>query len=58
MAENKKAPKLVGYVDDYTDADMEELERKFEMLSAEGAKMMARNFGAPDAKYDDEETEE
>lgn len=39
------------------DMDQEAIDKKFEMLSAEGAEMMARNFGAPDAKYDDEETD-
>ena len=33
---------------------VEEIDRKFEMLSAEGAKEMAKNYGAPDAKYDEE----
>lgn len=36
-------------VDDF---DIDEIDRKFEMMSAEGAKEMAKNFGAPDAKYD------
>lgn len=36
-------------VDDF---DIDEIDRKFEMLSPEGAKEMAKNFGAPDAKYD------
>lgn len=39
-------------VDDF---DIDEIDRKFEMLSAEGAKEMAKNYGAPDAKYDEEE---
>lgn len=50
----KKYPKgenVVGHVDDYTDADMEELERKFEMMSAEGARAMAANFGDPSVDY-------
>ena len=38
-------------VDDF---DIDEIDRKFEMMSAEGAKEMAKNFGAPNAKYDDE----
>lgn len=33
------------------DMDSEAIDRKFEMMSAEDAKMMARNFGAPDALY-------
>ena len=37
-------------VDDF---DIDEIDRKFEMLSAEGAREMAKNYGAPDAKYDD-----
>ena len=32
--------------------DGEAIDKKFEMLSADEAKMMARNFGAPDALYD------
>ena len=32
--------------------DIDEIDRKFEMMSAEGAKEMAKNYGAPDAKYD------
>ena len=38
-------------VDDF---DIDEIDRKFEMMSAEGAKEMAKNFGAPNAKYDEE----
>ena len=30
------------------DIDIDEIDRKFEMLSAEGAKEMAKNYGAPD----------
>lgn len=30
------------------DIDIEALDRKFELLSAEGAEEMAKNFGAPD----------
>ena len=37
------------------DVDIDEIDRKFEMLSAEGAKEMAKNYGAPDVKYDDED---
>ena len=37
------------------DFDIDEIDRKFEMLSAEGAKEMAKNYGAPNAKYDEEE---
>ena len=33
---------------------VEEIDRKFEMLSAEGAREMAKNYGAPDAEYDEE----
>ena len=53
MAEEKtgKHNKLVGNVDDYTDADMEELERKFEKMSREGARAMAANFGDPSVDY-------
>ena len=31
------------------DFDIDEIDRKFEMLSAEGAKEMAKNYGAPNA---------
>lgn len=34
------------------DMDGEAIDKKFEMLSADEVKMMARNFGAPDALYD------
>ena len=37
-----------------TDADIEALDRKFEKMSAEGAREMAKNYGAPDAKYDED----
>mgnify|MGYP006923305454 CR=1 FL=1 len=30
------------------DMDQEAIDRKFEMLSAEGAEELAKNFGAPD----------
>lgn len=30
------------------DIDIDALDRKFEMMSAEGAKEMAKNFGAPE----------
>lgn len=30
------------------DIDIDALDRKFEMMSAEGAEEMAKNFGAPD----------
>lgn len=33
----------------------EVIDKKFEMLSAEGAKEMAKNYGAPNAKHDKEE---
>ena len=33
-------------VDDF---DIDEIDRKFEMMSAEGAKEMAKNYGAPNA---------
>ena len=33
------------------DLDIEEIERKFEMLSPEGAREMARNFGSPPPSY-------
>ena len=36
------------------DFDIDEIDRKFEMMSAECAKEMARNYGAPDAKYDED----
>lgn len=32
-------------VDDF---DIDEIDRKFEMMSAEGAKEMAKNYGAPE----------
>ena len=38
-------------VDDF---DIDEIDRKFELMSAEGAKEMAKNFGAPNAKYDED----
>ena len=34
-------------VDDF---DIDEIDRKFEMMSAEGAKEMAKNYGAPNVK--------
>lgn len=34
-----------------TDADIEALDRKFEMLSTEGARAMAANFGDPSVDY-------
>ena len=36
------------------DLDHEAIERKFEMLSPEGAKEMAKNFGAPDIPDDED----
>ena len=36
------------------DLDHEAIERKFEMLSAEGAKEMAKNFGAPNIPDDED----
>ena len=36
-------------VDDF---DIDEIDRKFEMMSAEGAKEMAKNFGAPNIPDD------
>lgn len=41
-------------VDDF---DIDEIDRKFEMMSAEGAKEMAKNYGAPNAfvKKDNEQ---
>lgn len=33
------------------DFDIDEIDRKFEMMSAEGAKEMAKNYGAPDANH-------
>lgn len=38
-------------VDDF---DIDEIDRKFEMMSAEGAKEMAKNYGAPNAKNDED----
>ena len=32
------------------DFDIDEIDRKFEMMSAEGAKEMAKNYGAPEDK--------
>ena len=37
------------------DFDIDEIDRKFEMLSAEGAAEMAKNYGAPEAKHDKDE---
>lgn len=34
------------------DLDIEEIERKFEMLSPEGVREMARNFGSPPPSYE------
>lgn len=31
------------------DIDIDALDRKFELMSAEGAEEMAKNYGAPDA---------
>lgn len=36
------------------DFDADEIDRKFEMLSAEGAAEMAKNYGAPNDKRDKE----
>lgn len=38
-------------VDDF---DIDEIDRKFEMMSAEGAKEMAKNYGAPWLKDDED----
>ena len=38
---------------DFDEAEMEELEKKWMQMSRETAEKIARNFGAPDAKYDD-----
>jgi hypothetical protein len=35
-----------------TDAEIEELDRKFEMLSPEGVREMAMNFGSPPPTYE------
>lgn len=32
------------------DFDIDEIDRKFEMMSAEGAKEMAKNYGVPEDK--------
>lgn len=47
----------IGYdvVVNADDCDIDEIDRKFEMMSAECAKEMAKNYGAPNAKYDKEE---
>ena len=37
-------------VDDF---DIDEIDRKFELMSAEGAKEMAKNFGAPELNGED-----
>lgn len=34
---------------------VEVIDKKFEKLSADGAREMSRNYGAPDAKYGDGE---
>lgn len=36
------------------DIDIEAIERKFEKLSPEGVKEMAKNFGAPDIPDDED----
>ena len=41
----EKGKVQVVNVDDF---DIDEIDRKFEMMSAEGAKEMAKNFGAPE----------
>ena len=38
-------------VDDF---DIEAIDKKFEKMSAEGVAEMGKNYGAPDAKYDEE----
>ena len=43
---------VVVNVDDLD--SVEEIDRKFEMLSAEGAREMAKNYGAPEAERDEE----
>ena len=40
-------------VDDFDEAYMEEIEKQWMQMSRETAEKMARNFGAPDAKYND-----
>lgn len=40
-------------VADFDEAYMEELEKQWMQMSRETAEKIARNFGAPDAKYDD-----
>lgn len=35
------------------DFDIDEIDRKFEMMSAEGAKEMAKNYGAPELQSDE-----
>lgn len=42
------AGNIVVNIDDL--ATTEEIDKKFEKLSAEGAKEMAKNYGAPNAK--------
>lgn len=37
-------------VDDF---DIDEIDKKFEMMSAEGAKEMAKNYGAPELHSDE-----
>ena len=39
-------------VDDFDEAYMEELEKKWQNMSRETAEAIASNFGAPDAKRD------
>lgn len=39
-------------VDDF---DIDAIDKKFENMSAEGAVEMGKNYGAPDAKYGEEE---
>ena len=52
----KEIPEGFDVVINVEDLDsVEEIDRKFEMLSAEGATEMAKNYGAPNAKPDDKE---
>ena len=47
----EKEKLLVVNADDF---DIDEIDRKFEMLSAEGAKEMAKNYGAPNIPDDED----
>jgi hypothetical protein len=46
-----KGNKLVGHIDDYTDADVAALEKRLEGMTREEARAYAANFGDPSVDY-------